>query len=190
MKNLKPTVKHIFILTALIGIAAAFMMQPGKIHAQNQQPQKTESPRTAIKLPPPLEARPLAQDTLKIRKNNGEELYFNIELALTSRQQSQGLMYRTEMPEDSGMLFLFNSPIKTSFWMKNTLIPLDMLFVHPDGTIHHIHHNARPQDETSITSKFPAKAVLELNGGTADKMGIKEGDQIIHRLFNNDAAKP
>ena len=99
-------------------------------------------------------------------------------------------MHRTEMPENSGMLFVFNSPRKTSFWMKNTLIPLDMLFAHPDGTIHHIHHNARPQDETRITSKFPVKAVLELNGGTADKMGIKEGDQIIHRVFSNDASTP
>ncbi|MCB9984007.1 MAG: DUF192 domain-containing protein [Rhodospirillales bacterium] len=181
MKRTKISLKYYVIIAVLLSAIAVFGVQINRTQAQDEQ---------AIKLPPPLTDEPFAQDILSIRKADGEELYFNIELALTPRQQAQGLMYRTEMPEDSGMLFFFRVPRKLSFWMKNTLIPLDMVFVHPDGTIHHIHHNAKPQDETSITSKFPAKAVLELNGGTADKMGIKEGDQLIHRLFNNDAVKP
>ena len=99
-------------------------------------------------------------------------------------------MHRTEMADNAGMLFVFGDVAMRSFWMKNTLIPLDMLFIHSDGTIHHIHHNAKPQDLTSITSKYPSLAVLELNGGTADKMGIKEGDVVEHTYFKNVGIEP
>ena len=122
---------------------------------------------------------------ISIRKQNGDELYLDVELAMNPQQLAQGLMYRTHMAENEGMLFLFDNVDMRSFWMKNTLIPLDMLFLHPDGTIHHIHHNAKPQDLTQITSKYPSKAVLELNGGTSDKMGIKEGHQVVHPFFKN-----
>lgn len=122
---------------------------------------------------------------IKIRTEEGEDLLFNVELALTGSQQSKGLMGRTFMEKDAGMLFLFSKEDKRSFWMKNTLIPLDILFVAKDGEIHHIHHNARPQDLTSITSERPAFAVLEINGGMAEKLGVKEGDFIIHPAFKN-----
>lgn len=189
MKSLKTPAKYglVFAVLMVAGLALIVGLNPDISHAQNARQQ--DPPRTAVKMPPPAEAEPFAEDILAVAKADGERLYFNIELALTPAQHAQGLMHRTAMPEDSGMLFIFQSPRKASFWMKDTLIPLDMIFVHPDGTIHHIHHNARPQDETSITAQFPAKAVLELNGGTADKLGIKEGDQLIHRLFRNDAAK-
>lgn len=135
--------------------------------------------------PAPLSAEPFAQDGIVILKEDGERLNFDVEMAVTPRQLAYGLMNRTEMPENAGMLFVFNNVEKRSFWMKDTLIPLDMLFLHADGRIHHIHHNARPQDLTGITSEAPSKAVLELNGGAADKMGIKEGDRVLHRLFRN-----
>lgn len=132
---------------------------------------------------------PFAQDRIVILKQNGDRLNFNVELAVTSHQQAYGLMNRTEMPEDSGMLFVFNSAALRSFWMKDTLIPLDMLFLHPDGEIHHIHSNAKPHDLNGITSELPAKAVLELRGGIAGRMGIEEGDRVLHRLFRNLSAE-
>jgi len=131
-----------------------------------------------------------ATDEISIRKQDGEKLFYDVELALTADQMRQGLMHRTEMADNAGMLFVFGDVAMRSFWMKNTLIPLDMLFIHSDGTIHHIHHNAKPQDLTSITSKYPSLAVLELNGGTADKMGIKEGDVVEHTYFKNVGIGP
>jgi len=124
-------------------------------------------------------------DTLSIKKKNGERINFNVELAKTRAQQARGLMHRTEMAKDAGMLFIFDDEDERTFWMKNTLIPLDMLFVAKDGEIHHIHHNARPQDLTHITSEREAMAVFEINGGMSDKLGISAGDFIIHETFRN-----
>ena len=129
------------------------------------------------------------RDTLKLKKQNGEVLHFNVELATNTAEQSQGLMFRTELAEDAGMLFLFSTSRLRNFWMKNTLIPLDIIFLHEDGHIHHIHHNARPQDLTRITSKYPSRAALEIPGGVAGRMGIAEGDQVIHAAFNNTHLK-
>ncbi|MGH1397713.1 MAG: DUF192 domain-containing protein [Alphaproteobacteria bacterium] len=125
-------------------------------------------------------------DDLVIKKQNGEHINLTAELALSGAQQAQGLMHRTEMAKDHGMLFVFNKERDLGFWMKNTLIPLDMLFIAKDGEIHHIHHNARPQDLTTITSERDALAVLELNGGMADKLGITEGDVVVHSTFKNE----
>jgi uncharacterized membrane protein (UPF0127 family) len=114
---------------------------------------------------------------------------FNVELALTALQKQQGLMNRTSMPKDSGMLFIFNDEQERGFWMKNTLIPLDMIFIKRDGRIHHIHDNAIPHDLTSVKSKGPVIAVLEINGGLAKEMGIKPGDFINHPFFNQTNAQ-
>jgi uncharacterized membrane protein (UPF0127 family) len=102
------------------------------------------------------------RDEIEVHSESGERDYFNVELAKTRSQQAQGLMFRKELKTNHGMLFIFDDVEKRSFWMKNTLIPLDMLFVAANGEIHHIHHNAKPQDLTSITSLYPSKAVLEL----------------------------
>ncbi len=144
-------------------------------------------PQSSVFYTTPIADTEFATDEIVILVGDNEKLFFDVELALTAPEQARGLMFRTEMPAHMGMLFMFDDVAMRSFWMKNTLIPLDMLFIHADGTIHHIHHNAKPQDLTSITSKYPSKAVLELNGGTADKMGIKEGDQVVHPYFRNGA---
>jgi len=128
---------------------------------------------------------PFARDHIVIKKANGESLGFNVEIAESERQQEYGLMNRLTLPRDSGMLFLFRGEGKRVFWMKDTLIPLDMLFVSHDGAIHHIHHNAKPQDLTGITSEADSLAVLELKGGTCDRLGIKEGDKILYTVFKN-----
>lgn len=129
------------------------------------------------------EAAQIKKDRLSITKANGEQISFNVELALTPAQQAKGLMFRTEMPDDEGMLFVFEGEANRSFWMKNTLIPLDMIFVRRNGIIHHIHSNAIPQDLTAVKSNGPVYAVLEINGGLSKKLGLKPGDKLNHAAF-------
>jgi uncharacterized membrane protein (UPF0127 family) len=112
---------------------------------------------------------------------------FSVELALSPQQQQQGLMFRQQMAPDAGMLFVFPQTQPTAFWMKNTLIPLDMLFIAADGRIVDIHERAVPLSEASIPAKEPVKAVLELNGGTVERLGIKLGDVVHHPAFGNAA---
>lgn len=123
------------------------------------------------------------KNVLAIETKGGEQK-FNIELALTQEEQMQGLMNRTSMAEDAGMLFYFGDEAERGFWMKNTLIPLDLIFIKANGTIHHIHENAVPQDLTSIRSNGPVAAVLEINGGLAHKLGISVGNNVKHPFFN------
>ncbi len=108
---------------------------------------------------------------------------FEVELAETPEQQQLGLMHRESMAGDKGMLFIFSQESNLGFWMKNTLIPLDMLFIDEDGFINHIHPMAKPLDLTTVRSTSPAKAVLEINGGIAEKLGITEGSRVIHPAF-------
>jgi uncharacterized protein len=137
-----------------------------------------------------LRASPEAQETLPVEQitietKAGEKYVFNAEMATTGSQHSKGLMNRESLAEDSGMLFVFGSVDKRSFWMKDTLIPLDMLFIDEDGTINHIHPMAKPLDRSHITSDKPSKAVLELNGGLTGKYNIMAGDKVIHPVFRN-----
>jgi uncharacterized membrane protein (UPF0127 family) len=109
----------------------------------------------------------------------GKKLTFTVEIARNEAQREQGLMFRPSMAPDAGMLFLFDGPEMARFWMKNTLIPLDMLFVAADGHITNIFKRAVPMSESVIASAGPVVAVVELNGGTADHLGIKPGD-LVH----------
>lgn len=121
---------------------------------------------------------------LVIQSENGARHSFEIELALTQEQQMQGLMFREALDENAGMLFYWGGEEREqSFWMKNTLIPLDLIFIKRDGTIHHIHPSAIPHDLTSISSNGPVAAVLEINGGRAEELEIQNGDAVIHPLF-------
>ena len=109
---------------------------------------------------------------------------FKIELAATPASRRRGLMHRRELAADAGMLFIFPELSHQSFWMKNTLIPLDMLFLVGDGRIVHIHHNAQPHSLTDITPKAKSMAVLEINGGLSRSLGIKTGDRVLHPSLN------
>ena len=115
----------------------------------------------------------------------GRELKFDVDLALNDAQRSRGLMFREKLGPYEGMLFDFHQEAPVSFWMKNTLIPLDMVFIAADGTVRHVHPNAVPLSTDSIPSQFPVRAVLEINGGSARLLGIKPGDKIKHPIFNN-----
>jgi uncharacterized membrane protein (UPF0127 family) len=108
----------------------------------------------------------------------GSAYKFEVELATTPAEREQGLMFRKSLASNAGMLFLYPDEQQVAFWMKNTLIPLDMLFLKADGSIARIAHDAVPLDETPIPSNVPVKAVLEVNGGTAQALGIKEGDKV------------
>lgn len=152
------------------------------------QPVAAQSPIIAP-APKIIQAEPFIYDEISIETQSGPVHDFKIELALTPRQQAKGMMGRTFMPEDSGILFVFRDVAPRSFWMKNTLIPLDMVFVARDGTINQVHDSAIPHDLTPVKSDAPAYAVLELKGGISAQLGIKQGDKINHAFFKHIDSK-
>ena len=103
---------------------------------------------------------------------------FDVEIARTEQEQARGLMYRTALPENGGMLFPFDPPRPASFWMKNTPLPLDMLFIRADGSIARIAAETVPYSLDQVASGEPVAAVLEIAGGAAAAAGIEEGDQV------------
>lgn len=116
---------------------------------------------------------------------------FNVEIADTGELRARGLMHRESMPQRDGMLFVFDQPRPTAFWMRNTLIPLDMLFATRDGVVQRIHENAIPLDETLIPGGPDIMYVLEINGGLSNLYGISEGTMLRHPLIDqNEAAWP
>ncbi|MAG97996.1 MAG: DUF192 domain-containing protein [Alphaproteobacteria bacterium] len=108
---------------------------------------------------------------------------FTVELAANRQDRARGLMYRRTLAPDAGMLFDYGAPVRIAMWMKNTYIPLDMLFISSDGTISHIAERTVPHSLTTIVGPKPARAVLELNGGSAARLGIRVGDRVLHVLF-------
>ncbi len=168
LKNNRNKILGLAAVALLVGLVAAFSV-----------------PAPAVK---DLAGRPLPQnrivtEKLYIKTDKGEKFVFDVEIARNPNELAYGLMNRTSMPPDHGMLFVFPEEAERSFWMKNTLIPLDMIFIRADGTINSIHHSAIPLDLTPIYSKGPALAVLELNGGRAKDLGLAPGQVVIHKTF-------
>jgi uncharacterized protein len=130
------------------------------------------------------EAQDYATATLTILSASGPQS-FKVELADTPAQMERGLMFRTELAPDAGMLFDFKTPQVATMWMRNTLIPLDMLFVGGDGRIVNIHERAVPQSDAIIAAAAPVRFVIELNGGTAARLGIKPGDRVTGSFFGS-----
>ena len=108
---------------------------------------------------------------------------FQVELAVSPEQRSQGLMFREELAEDRGMLFDFGRPQQASMWMRNTYLPLDMLFIDAEGRITQIASDTQPLSDNVIASREPVRAVLELRAGVTARLGIEPGDRVIHPLF-------
>lgn len=118
---------------------------------------------------------PAGLDVIPLTVTQGGTVHrFTVEVARTTEEQAQGLMYRTELAPDRGMLFPFPQPKFASFWMRNTLIPLDMIFIRADGSIDRIAENTVPQSEEPVASGGEVSAVLELAGGTTARLGIDE----------------
>lgn len=110
---------------------------------------------------------------------------FTVEIARTEEQRSWGLMYRRELASDHGMLFIYPRVRRVSMWMKNTFIPLDMIFIGRKGRIRHIHRDAEPESRRTISSNAPIRAVLEVRAGTADRLDLETGDRVHHSVFGN-----
>jgi uncharacterized protein len=110
---------------------------------------------------------------------------FTVEIAADEASQQRGLMFRTELAPDAGMLFDFHKPSPRSFWMKNTLISLDMIFIRADGTIANVATNTIPYSEDPILSSEPVLAVLEIKGGRAAELGIEPGQTVHAKIFGN-----
>jgi len=121
-------------------------------------------------------------ETLEIITSKGRAR-FEVEIAATPAQQRQGLMFRKSLASDRGMLFTYAKPQPAAFWMKNTLIPLDILYIAPSGKVLSIVRNARPHDETPMPSGGLVLGVLEIAGGRAGQLGVLPGDRVLHRIF-------
>jgi uncharacterized protein len=128
-------------------------------------------------------ARAASIQPLEIVTKSGVQV-FSVELATTEEEKTTGLMYRKELADGRGMLFDFSPEQQVSMWMKNTFIPLDMIFIRADGRILRIAENTEPQSTKIIPSNGLAKGVLEVIAGTAKKYGIAPGDRVAHPLFN------
>ncbi|MEM1237367.1 MAG: DUF192 domain-containing protein [Pseudomonadota bacterium] len=111
-----------------------------------------------------------------------------MDIADTDAERADGLMFVEEMPMSQGMLFVYESPRPVSFWMRNTLIPLDMVFIGSDGTVIYIHENARPLDETAIFGGDQVQYVLEINGGLASQLGLEVGSVAQHPAIDEEIA--
>jgi uncharacterized protein len=122
------------------------------------------------------------QATIEIVSSNGVHA-FNVELATNDAERERGLMFRKSLPEGQGMLFDFKRDQPVSFWMHNTYISLDMIFISSDGRIVHIAQNAKPLSDDLIPSTAPVRAVLEVIAGTAQKLGIATGDRVTGSIF-------
>ena len=134
-------------------------------------------------VPEPLSTFP--QSLLAIRTNAGQVINFKIWTADSPRREEQGLMYIRDMDEHAGMLFMFPHNPHPTMWMKNTYLPLDLLFINPAGRIEYIAAQATPLSLSIIQSSKPALAVLELKGGACDRLGIQVGDFIAHPNFHD-----
>ncbi|GKY88963.1 DUF192 domain-containing protein [Sinisalibacter aestuarii] len=130
-----------------------------------------------------------APERLDIRGGFGEAR-FTVEIADDDAERAQGLMFRESLGTSQGMLFVYPRAGDPRFWMKNTLIPLDMVFVTPEGVVQHVHAMAQPGDLTPIGGGDGVIAVLEIRGGLAAMLGIAPGDELRHPAFGSDAAWP
>jgi uncharacterized membrane protein (UPF0127 family) len=121
----------------------------------------------------------LVVTTLSLRTANGRTHRYRVEVARTADEQAHGMMFRTHMPAGRGMIFPMDPPRPTAFWMRNTLIPLDLVFIGPDGRVINIAERARPLSDDPIPSAGVAAAVLELAGGEAARIGLRPGDTVV-----------
>lgn len=158
---------RLLLLTPLAFLLAAASCAPGSSDAATSTQAASTHPESGLRMVP-----------LTVISTGGKRHAFRVEVAATGAEQSKGLMFRNAMGADEGMIFPMNQPRGASFWMRNTVIPLDLIFVGTDGRISNIAANAVPYDETNLNSIGLAKAVLELRGGRAAELGIVAGDRV------------
>jgi uncharacterized membrane protein (UPF0127 family) len=127
----------------------------------------------------------LPKERLVIVTHDGKQHVFNVEMAVTPEQQTTGLMFRRNIPADGGMLFDWGVVKPSQMWMKNTVSPLDILFINPDGRIRTVVEQTVPESLAVIDSRGPVRATLELPAGTAERLDIRVGDNVEQRIFGN-----
>ncbi|TIX49852.1 DUF192 domain-containing protein [Alteraurantiacibacter aquimixticola] len=157
----------------MIGLAGAAMLAACSTQAASEAQTAPVLAESAVHPESGLEVIPLTVTT-----QGGEEHSFRVEVAATAQEQQRGLMFRTAMGADEGMIFPFTQPRMASFWMRNTVIPLDIIFIGPDGRIVNIAADTTPYSEESVRSVDIAGAVLELNAGRSAELGIAAGDMV------------
>ena len=126
-----------------------------------------------------------SQDIVDLRWDGGS-VRFNVDIADDDEERGRGLMFVESMGRFNGMLFIYDAPSTVAFWMKNTLIPLDMIFLDPRGVVQKVHENAVPGSLETIPGGDNILAVLEVNGGLSSKLGLVEGAQMRHPAFQNN----
>ena len=128
-------------------------------------------------------AKPVGKlETVEVVTSKGRAR-FQVEIAATPAEQKRGLMFRKSLAPDRGMLFTYAKPQPAAFWMKNTLIPLDIIYIAPNGRVLSIVRNAQPHNETPMPAGGAVLGVLEIAGGRAAQLGILPGDKVLHRIF-------
>lgn len=133
----------------------------------------------------PTKAQPvLPRETLTIVGHDGQKHVFHVEIAKTPAEQTVGLMFRTALGADQGMLFPWNPPQRSEMWMENTLVPLDMVFIGPHGTIRTIAENTVPESQAVIDSQVRVAATLEVPAGTTARLNIVVGDKVLMPMFD------
>ena len=161
--------RHVLALATAIPVAGVFAGRT--IRAQIEEPTGPQPE--------------LPKEKLVIVGRDGARHTFMVEMALTDAQQTIGLMFRKSVPPDGGMLFDWSAPRESQMWMKNTLVPLDMVFIDADGTIRSILENTVPESLAVLDSGGPVRATLELAGGTTARLDIRVGDKVESRVFGN-----
>ena len=157
-----------YLLNASMLVFAVFCFSPAQ--AENSTPEQLVGwKQELVKI----------EKVLPFSNNVLEPVVINAYLADTPTKRTQGLMHVTDLPENEGMLFVFRSSRYVSMWMKNTVISLDIVFIKADGTIAHIHQDAKPLSLQSISSRNKVKWVLELKAGVAEKLSLRPGDKLV-----------
>ncbi|KRA58522.1 hypothetical protein ASD79_14595 [Caulobacter sp. Root655] len=162
-------------ILVLVALGAALVATPTYAYQAKPRP---AAPSSSLGT-----AKPAARlDTVEILTSRGSAR-FTVELAITPAEQQRGLMFRKSLAPDRGMLFPYSKPQRAAFWMKNTLIPLDIIYIAPNGRVLSIARNAVPHDETPIPSGGVIGGVLEIAGGRAAQLGILPGDRVLNKIF-------
>jgi uncharacterized protein len=150
-------------------LAASPMLLPAAVRAAYQEPTGPQPE--------------LPKEKLTIVTHDGKRHEFSVEMAMTPEQQTVGMMFRANIPDGTGMFFDWGTPRPQTMWMRNCPVGEDMLFIGEDGVIRHIAERTVPQSLATISSGVPVRATLEVAAGTAEKLDIRVGDKVLHKLF-------
>jgi len=172
-----------YILIAVLILIAGYFFYDNVLREEPVKPPVFVDPKEKVKstTEPQFKREGELEFIRSAGKKDSAVKKIDIELALDDAEREQGLMYRKSMDDNKGMLFIFDTDELQSFWMKNTIMPLDIMFVNSDFKIVKIHKNTTPFSENSLPSDKPSKYVVEVAAGFSDRFGIKEGDKILFK---------